>query len=267
MALSHISFDNLSERDLLEQIQAGVPEGVLVEYKRNMYGRADADVKEFLKDVSSFANTLGGDLIIGVDETDGVPTSISALSGNSDQELQRLENLARDGIEPCIAGLRMKAVPITTGGFVVVLRIPRSFNPPHRVSTRNTNRIYGRNSAGVYEFSVEELRVVFTSAASALDRVRAFRAERLARIDAGDAIVSLVDGSRLVLHLVPISAFGLGGQIDLERVHAAQEQLRPIDSMGLSPRINFDALRTCTMGMMDDVGRTPKSFEAARLRL
>jgi hypothetical protein len=43
-----------------------------------------------------------------------------------------------------------------------------------------------------------------------------------------------------VLHLVPISAFGLGGQIDLERVHAAQELLRPIDAMGVSPRINFD---------------------------
>jgi predicted HTH transcriptional regulator len=143
MALSHISFDDLSERDLLDQIQAGVPEGVLVEYKRDMYGRADAGVKEFLKDVSSFANTAGGHLIIGVDETDGVPTCISALYGSSEQELERLENLARDGIEPRIAGLRMKAVPITTGGFVVVLRIPRSWNPPHRVSARNTNRIYG----------------------------------------------------------------------------------------------------------------------------
>src|SRR6266498_6070472 len=105
MALSTISFEDLLERDLLDQIQAGVPEGVLVDYKRDMYGRADADVKEFLKDVSSFANTAGGHLIIGMDEASGLPTGLMPLSiPDPDQELQRLENLARDGVEPRIVG-------------------------------------------------------------------------------------------------------------------------------------------------------------------
>src|SRR6266496_6765785 len=122
MALSTISFEDLLERDLLDQIQAGVPEGVLVDYKRDIYGRADADVKEFLKDVSSFANTSGGHLIIGIDEAAGIPSAICAVAGDADAELQRLENLARDGIEPRIAGLRMKAVNIASGGFVIVLR-------------------------------------------------------------------------------------------------------------------------------------------------
>jgi hypothetical protein len=250
MALSNLSFDDLSEQDLIDQIQAGVPEGVLVDYKRDMYGRGDAEVREFLKDVSSFANTAGGHLIIGVDETGGVPACISALSGDSDQELQRLENLARDGIEPRIAGLRMKAVPITAGGFVIVLRIPKSWNPPHRVSARNTNRIYGRNSAGAYEFSVEQLRVVFTSAASALDRVRAFRAERLAKIDSGEAIVPLAnDLGRLVLHLVPTSAFALSNQIDLERAYAVHELLRPLgDTLGMTPGINFEGFSNLQYG-------------------
>jgi Putative DNA-binding domain len=249
MAISNINFDDLSERDLVEQIQAGVPEGVLVDYKRDMYGRAEADIKEFLKDVSSFANTAGGHLILGVDETGGVPTCISALSGDSDQELQRLENLARDGIEPRIAGLRMKVVPVATGGFVIVLRIPKSWNPPHRVSARNTNRIYGRNSAGAYEFSVEELRVVFTFAASAVDRVRAFRAERLAKIDSGEAIVPLAQNlGRLVLHLVPTSGLGLSNQIDLERAQAAENLLRPLASMGRTSRINFDGFSNIHIG-------------------
>ena len=214
-----------------------------------MYGGGDADIKEFLKDVSSFANTAGGHLVIGVDETGGVPTGISPLSGDPDQELQKLESRARDAIEPRIAGLRMKAVPITGGGFVLVLRIPKSWNSPHRVSARNTNRIYGRNSAGAYEFSVEELRVVFTSAASALDRVRAFRAERLAKIDSGEAIVPLAQNlGRLVLHLVPTSAFALSSQIDLERGRAAGDLLRPLASMGYTPRINFDGFSNIHFG-------------------
>jgi Schlafen, AlbA_2 len=241
MALSNINFEDIYERDLVEEIEAGVPEGVLRDYKRDMYGRGDPDIKEFLKDVSSFANAAGGHLVIGVDETAGVPTGITPLASDPDQELQRLENLARDGIEPRIAGLRMKAVTIATGGFVIVLRIPKSWNPPHRVSARNTNRIYGRNSTGAYEFSIEELRVVFTSAANALDRVCAFRAERLAKIDSGEAIVPLAnDLGRLVLHLVPTSAFALNNQIDLERARACENLLRPLNSMGRTPRINFD---------------------------
>lgn len=204
MSLSRTNFNDLCEGDLRALVDAGLPEGVFVDYKRDAYGRADADVKEFLKDLSSFANTAGGHLIIGMDEAGGVPTKITALTTTDpDEELQRLENLARDGIEPRIAGLRVGAVSISSGGYVIILRIPKSWNPPHRVSARNTNRIYGRNSAGAYEFSIDELRVVFTSAASALDRVRAFRAERLAKIDSGEAIVPLAqDNGRLVLHLV-----------------------------------------------------------------
>jgi Schlafen, AlbA_2 len=240
MALSNINFESISESDLAEHISAGVPEGVLVDYKREMYGRSDADAKEFLKDVSSFANTAGGHLIIGVAEAAGIPTGISALHGDPDQDRQRLENLARDGIEPRISGLRMRTLPVN-GGYVLILRIPKSWNPPHRVSARNTNRIYGRNSAGAYEFSVEELRIVFTMAATAFDRVRAFRAERLAKIDSGEAIVPLAqDHGRLILHLVPTSAFGLNSQIDLEKAYQAQQLLWPMNAMGLTPRINFD---------------------------
>lgn len=249
MSLSNIAFENISEADLAEQIATGVPEGVLVDYKREMYGNGDADVKEFLKDLSSFANTAGGHLIIGVSENGGVPTGVHPLSGNSDKDLQRLENLARDGIEPRISGLQIKSVQIGAGGYVLVLRIPRSWNPPHRVSARNTNRIYGRNSAGAYEFSVEELRAVFTAAASALDRVRAFRFERLAKIDSGDAIVPLAQNcGRLVLHLVPTASFGLRSQIELEKAYKAQDLLRPMGTMGYSPQINFDGFSNLNHG-------------------
>jgi hypothetical protein len=249
MSLSAIGFDSISETDLAQQVSAGVPEGVLVDYKRDMYGRADADTKEFLKDVSSFANASGGHLIIGIDEDGGTPTKITPIQGDFDQDLQKLENLARDGLEPRISGLRMKAVLIEGGGYVIILRIPKSWNPPHRVSAKNTNRIYGRNSAGAYEFSVEELRVVFTSAASALDRVRLFRSERLAKIDAGDAIAPLVQNNgRLVLHLVPASSFGVGNRIDILKARALQGLLRPMGTMGISPRINFDGFSNLSFG-------------------
>ena len=92
MALSNVTFEAIAERDLLDLIDTGVPEGILYEYKRQRYGGADADVKEFLKDVSSFANTAGGHLIIGMDEAAGLPTGLVSLSiADPDQELLRLE--------------------------------------------------------------------------------------------------------------------------------------------------------------------------------
>jgi schlafen family protein len=44
----------------------GVPESRTLEYKRELPGGTDSDRKEFLADVSSFANAVGGDLVYGV---------------------------------------------------------------------------------------------------------------------------------------------------------------------------------------------------------
>ncbi len=176
-----------------------------------------------------------------MEEIGGVASAISPLAGDADQELQRLENLTRDAIEPRIVGLRMRAVGVA-GGFVIVIRVPRSWNLPHRVTARNTNRIYLRNSAGAYEASLDELRALFTLGATAQEHVRAFRAERLAKIDAGEAIVPLASQhpDRLVLHLVPLSAYSAHLQIDLERAYQLQAQFRPLASMGFNPTFNFD---------------------------
>jgi hypothetical protein len=74
------SFDQISEVDLLSLIDTGFPEGIAIDYKRAPYGRGDSDVKEFLKDTSSFANTIAGHLIIGVDESEAVPTRIIPIT-------------------------------------------------------------------------------------------------------------------------------------------------------------------------------------------
>lgn len=46
--------------DLL--LTGNVQDGRTIDYKRDLPGGSDSDRKEFLADVSSFANTVGGDL-------------------------------------------------------------------------------------------------------------------------------------------------------------------------------------------------------------
>jgi hypothetical protein len=241
MSVARTNFEDISESDLNDLILAGVPEGLVVEYKREPYGNSDADKKEALKDITSFANSAGGHLIIGMKEAKGVPTELTGLEGvDPDALINRLESLVRDGVEPRIVGVRMRQVSLDRGGVAIIIRIPRSWNPPHRVSAARTNRFYVRNSGGVHEASVEELRVLFTFAADAQQRIKAFRSDRIATIIAGQGPVLLPANGRLFIHLVPLSAFGQMNQIDLETAYEAHMQFRPMAAADMTPRFNLD---------------------------
>ena len=66
--------------DLTALITNGVAEGRTIDYNRDLPGNADADKKEFLADVSSLANTVGGDLVFGMDEEQGIPMDICRVA-------------------------------------------------------------------------------------------------------------------------------------------------------------------------------------------
>lgn len=108
MALSEKSLDQLAATDLDDLIASGVQEGPRIEYKEATYGGSDADKREFLKDISSFANTFGGHLVIGISEVAGVASAIAPLAGDPDAEILRLESLVRDGLEPRVQGVMMR---------------------------------------------------------------------------------------------------------------------------------------------------------------
>ena len=76
----------------LEELRANpVREKNTIDYKSATYGNNRQQHIEFLADVSSFANTNGGDLVIGVQELDGMPTAIPGIAIRVDEETQRLQ--------------------------------------------------------------------------------------------------------------------------------------------------------------------------------
>lgn len=56
----------ITEEDLQALIINGVAEGRTIDYRSDLPGNSDGDKKELLADVSSFANTGGGDLVFGM---------------------------------------------------------------------------------------------------------------------------------------------------------------------------------------------------------
>ena len=102
MALTNIALDGITEDHLQRLIAAQAAESLHVEYKRETYGTNDDQRREFLADVSSFANAAGGDLVIGLTAAKGIPTAFQPFTGDGDAERLRLEQMARDGLHPRI---------------------------------------------------------------------------------------------------------------------------------------------------------------------
>lgn len=243
MSLGNLNFDDIAVNDLNELINVGVPEGLNIDYKRDLYGNSDNDKKEILKDISSFANSFGGHLIIGIEEANGIPIQIPGLQNiNPDNEILRIVNITRDGIEPRITGLRIKAIQLESGNYVLVIRIPRSWNPPHQVSARNINKFYVRNSGGTHEVSVEELRALFNLSASVYDRIHSFRRERLSILSADEGPMRIGHEGRLVLHIVPFSAFGHSQSLNIIEIDNQYLSFSPISSTAMNHQFNFDGV-------------------------
>jgi predicted HTH transcriptional regulator len=148
MALLHIPLDQIDESRLQGLIDAKAAESRSIEYKRATYGAGQADYSEFLADVSSFANTSGGDLALGMAATDGIPTNFSPLEMPMDAEILRLEQIARGGLQPRIANIAFQPVPIAGGGHVLIVRVPRSYSQPHRIVRQGSNRFWARSAHG-----------------------------------------------------------------------------------------------------------------------
>jgi hypothetical protein len=237
--------DAISAEDVQGLITAAIPEGTTLEFKSALPGRSSDDGREFLADVTSFANTAGGHLLFGIVEKEGVAATVSAIEGVSwDDEILRLEAMIRDGVEPRLTGVRMRVIPVDKGS-VLVVRILRAWNPPHRVVAYKDNRFFGRNSRGKYPLDVPELRRVFSAGEAFHERVQGFRANRIHMLLAGEGPAKLPVGGNRVMHLVPFGAFSgedrIAGAWMAERWH----ELSPLEGAACDRRFNFDGFLSC----------------------
>ena len=141
---------------------------------------------------------------------------------NIGAEVLRIEQILSTGIEPRIPGLQIRAVPLSAGSHAILIRAPKSWRRPHRVCFDKWHKFWVRNSAGSHEASMDELRHLFTSTGSAVERARAFQNERIEFLKGGEGARPLAGGGSLCTAYY--SAFGglrLTFTIDAERIYLA----------------------------------------------
>jgi hypothetical protein len=201
-AIHAMSFDDIA-------ILVGqAAESRTLEFKSEM-----PDDAKLIQGISAFANATGGDFVIGVTASaDGVAASVvGVVMANVDAEKLRIEQILRSGLEPRLPRIDFQPIPCPQAGrHVLVIRTARSWVGPHRVV--KDNKFYGRNSAGKYPLDIGELRSAFLLGERAAERIRAFQADRLAKILGGATPVPLGPGA-VVLHVVPSPApFSFSGR-------------------------------------------------------
>src|SRR5262249_17227273 len=135
-------FDAIDKADIDALVENKKAERRTLEYKAALPLGTDEAKREFLSDISSFANSAGGDILYGItddrdenDQATGRPREATGLAGvNETSEQLRLENVIRDGIDRRIAGIQIKPIPGFPNGPVILVRVPRSWLAPHMVT-------------------------------------------------------------------------------------------------------------------------------------
>jgi hypothetical protein len=222
----------------------GIAESETLEFKRDTYGTSDRAKQELCKDVSALANTVGGDIVLGIDEVDGVASALVGFEcANVQSEIQRLQNTILMAIEPAVLGVQFQPLRLANGRITLVIRVPRSLDLPHRVTHSRINRFYLRRTADTFEASLLELRRMFELARNEFERVEQFHAEQIARIVANRETFNLSgkDNGYYVVHVVPFGFSQRIGSIDLSQLQ--RDNFRPLGNpMGFSARFSIEGL-------------------------
>lgn len=257
------NLEELTRADIEGLVANSVREGKTLDFKRGGVGNRDEDKREFLADITAFANTIGGDLIFGVDEAQGVATETAGIQiADSDEEIRRLDQVIRSGLDPRLPGIEFKWIAISPDRGFLVIRVARSWAAPHRVVFRDS-KFYARSSAGKYPMDVAELRSAFLASEEVPERIRRFRRDRCTAIEVGDGAMPTASGPQLVVHLLPISAFTASSP--LARVRAERFGPMGVSGFNMSHCLEGEVTHTSNGDRSGAVGAYTLTFRDGRI--
>lgn len=183
------------ESDILSLLDNRVPESLKLEFKAcdaltNKHWRP-----ELVKDVSAFANSVGGTIVYGIKEDKETHEAESLDEGYDPSRInkERLEQIIDDNIERSIEGIRYNAVRLDStrpGKVAFVISVPQSTRSPHMANHHYYKRLEFESKA-MEEYEVRERygRVTFPGK----DVVEAWRD------DAINPVISALESEELCL--------------------------------------------------------------------
>lgn len=165
--------ENLDKSDIETLISRSVSESDTIEFKADLpcangldswhtdksKGVGDYARNKLMSEIISFANSIGGTLILGVEETEDSPPRANGLNPipHCSDLASRLEQQAGSCIEPQIPRLRIRGVPFDDDDHgIVIAVIGRSNLAPHRL--KHTMHCYTRRGERTEKMTMREIR-------------------------------------------------------------------------------------------------------------
>ena len=130
-----------TESDLAKLTAGGVPEDTDLDYKQQLYGSSDSDKRDLAGDVAALANSLGGLLLIGVQENgtgNAAQLSPVAVTG---QENVRIRQIVATYVAPIpqFEIFQVPSVNAPSNSYLLLVVAPSAYRP-HAVRVNDALR-------------------------------------------------------------------------------------------------------------------------------
>lgn len=164
--------EKIAENEHIEFKESLSSHGLNDPWVENQTKVADHAKTKILEEIVAFANAYGGVLLVGIKESKNnksVAESIKTLP-KCEELVNRFKHFCRDLIEPIIPHLEFKGIQTDgNGGGVMMIRVGKSRNAPHRVKTKNKCTIRRQDRCEV--MSMREIQDLTLNTLRGLDRI------------------------------------------------------------------------------------------------
>ena len=236
MLITPEKFNEINQEFLESLIKNGIEENLHLDYKEKVVHNN----AEVAKDISSFANRDGGNIIYGIKEEDHKPKEIIPINEKDIRE--RIDQISKNGIDP---PLEVRILPVdvninSTKGQVFIVYIPRKYPILHQAKKKK--RYYIRTEFTSTPMSNSEIKLAFNLSYRLDQKLEDYRMERLSKIIEGKAQLNVANLTRIVLQMIPINSLTQSLNIPLDSYSdILQRYIFPIQRYGYKKwRMNLD---------------------------
>jgi len=144
-----------TKEDIEKLIDGKIKESITLDYKSEL-----GENRKIAKDISAFANTLGGTIIYGIIEKDDLPFSINWIDSKGIRE--RIENVLTSHVQPKLEKYEIFSIedPSDASKAIFIVCVAKSVNAPHMANNRYYKR-YQFKSEPMEDYEIKE--VIFNS--------------------------------------------------------------------------------------------------------
>jgi len=150
------------EHEILQIIASGQEEFIELDFKRaDSLNNTDSNKRELAKDISAFANTIGGTIIYGIEEDNTPPHKAVKLSPVDPRAATKewIEQVINSRIQPRLSGVRIQPVSLpksAPGSVAYVISIPEGATA-YQASDQRYYKRFNFESVPMYDYEIRQI--------------------------------------------------------------------------------------------------------------